>query len=284
MSVKLQAGVKSPSRTGLQIPSGMAGKPETLRTGLQIPSGMAGLQIPSGMVSKVMKRKKASSGFTLLEILIAIFIFSIIVTTIFGSFTSVFSNAETISKGIGSYEMGKNCLNRMIFDLKSMHVSPDAEYARPSLNDTPDPYRVVGDTSYAGTASFSRLRFTSLSHVSLEKSTRDGIAEIVYYVQSQDDEQYVLRRADSLYPYKRFDGKNFEEQFADPALCEGVKSLIFIYYDEEGTEYDYWDSESSEFKYATPSAIKIKLEFGDDYSSLFFETMVDLPIYRMAVT
>jgi prepilin-type N-terminal cleavage/methylation domain-containing protein len=38
-------------------------------------------------------------GFTLLEILIAIFIFSVIVTTIFASYNSVFSNSKTIDQG-----------------------------------------------------------------------------------------------------------------------------------------------------------------------------------------
>jgi len=224
---------------------------------------------------------KKSRGFTLFEIMIAIFIFGIIATTIFGSYSAVFSSAETIHESIGSYDMGKNCLDRMVRDLKELHVTPDSAYARGGINDPPDPYRFVGDNTYAGTSGFSRLRFATFSHVPLEKSMKNGIAEVVYYVQNiGDDDQYVLRRADSLYPYKRFDGKNFEERYSDPTLCEDIKSLTFKYYDHEGTEYDYWDSESEEFKYATPRAITIKLEFGDDSYSLLFETMVKLTIYR----
>ncbi len=225
-------------------------------------------------------------GFTLFEIMIAIFIFGIIVTTIFGSFTKVFSTTEAIKKGMGSYEMVKNCLNRMILDLNSIYVISDDEYTRPAANDDPDPYRFVGDASYAGTGSFSRLRLASFAHVSLEQSTRDGIGEIVYYVQPMDDgeeETYVLRRADTLYPYERFEGNTFEERFTDPALCDGIKSLTFTYYDHEGTEYDVWNSESGEFKYATPRAVKIQLELGDDDYALLFETMVQLPVYRDVV-
>lgn len=73
---------------------------------------------------------KKSRGFTLFEIMIAIFIFGIIATTIFGSYSAVFSSAETIHESIGSYDMGKNCLDRMVRDLKELHVTPDSAYAR----------------------------------------------------------------------------------------------------------------------------------------------------------
>ncbi len=220
------------------------------------------------------------NGFTLLEILLAIFIFAIIATTIFGSFASVFSTTDAITENMASYQMAKNCLDRMVLDLRSVCISMPPEYAPPDANDSADPYRVVGDVSSAGSGAFSRLRFASLAHLPMEGSTRDGIAEIVYYVQNTEDDQYVLRRADSLYPYKRFEGKVFEESAGDPILCEGIKSLTFKYYDDEEDETDSWDSESEDSKYSTPRAIRIKLEFGDESSSLFFETMVSLPLYR----
>jgi len=237
------------------------------------------------MEEKMMKKRNSISGFTLFEILIAIFIFSIIITTIFASFTSVFSNAEVIKADIDAYEMAKDGLNRMILDLREVYVSMPPEYSYPTPNSTPNAYRMVGDTSYAGTGTFSRFRFASFAHVALEKSIQDGIAEIVYYVQStgENDEGepiYALRRADSLYPYKRFEGNIFEEKDSDPVLCEGIKSLTFQYYDDEDNEYERWDSESEESKYGTPRAIRIKIELGDEFSSLLFETMVDFPIYR----
>jgi len=227
---------------------------------------------------------KRSSGFTLFEILIAMFIFSIIVTTIFGSFTAIFSNADALQEGIDTYEMANTCLNRMITDIRESYISA-ADYKKPGAgaDEEPDNYRVVGDVSYAGSKSFSRLRFTSRAHVSLEKSTQGGIAEIVYYVHQTkigDEDIYLLKRADSLYPYERFKGNTFEEKGADPVLCEGVKSLEFKFYDDEGTEYDTWNSESEESKYATPRAVKIKLEIGDESSSFFFETMVNLLVFR----
>ena len=219
--------------------------------------------------------KQQDTGFTLLEILIAIFILAIIFTTIFASYNAVYSGSETIDQGIASYEMAKSCFNRMIFDLESIHVSLPPEYTPPDFDDPPDPYRIVGDTFSVESTGFPRLRITSLAHVSFGCKTENGIAEIVYYVQAADNGNFVLRRADSLYPYQPF-----EEKAGDPVLCEDVKSLTFKYYDQKGIEYDLWDSDAEDFGYATPRAIGIKLELGNDSGSRLFETMVSLPVYR----
>lgn len=214
-------------------------------------------------------------GFTLLEVLIAIFIFAIIVTTVFASYNSIFTGSGTIDQGMASYEMAKNCLNRMIFDLESVYVSLYPKYAPPDLDDPPDPYRMLGDSIYIKTAEFPKLRFTSFSHLSLNGKTESGIAEIVYYVQDTEEHGFILRRADNLYPYQ-----SFEEKTSDPILCEGIKSLTFKYYDYEEEEYDLWDSDAEDWGYTTPKRIAIKLEIDNNSGRLLFETMVTLPVHR----
>lgn len=215
------------------------------------------------------------TGFTLLEILIAISIFAIIATTIFGSHNFVFSSAKAVEEDITVYEMAKSCISRITDDLQSLHVCLPPEYTPLDSDDEEDPFKVTGKIVDAGIESFSRLVFASRAHVSFEKNIQEGIARIVYYVQNSDESRYVLRRADKLYPYEPF-----EEKKSDPALCENVKSLVFKYYDEEGSEYDTWDSDSADVDYSTPRAIKIKLEIGDDSSFLLFESMVKLPVFR----
>ena len=214
-------------------------------------------------------------GFTLLEILIAISIFAIIVTTIFGSHNFVFSSAKVVEEDLAAYEMAKGCLSRITDDLQSLHVCLPPEYTPPDSDDEEDPFKITGETADAGSEGFSRLTFASHAHVSLEKNIQEGIARIVYYVQESDEKRYVLRRADKLYPYEPF-----EEKKSDPVLCENVKSLVFKYYDEEGSEYDIWNSDSADLDYSTPRAVRITLEIGDDSSFLPFETMVKLPVFR----
>jgi general secretion pathway protein J len=230
-------------------------------------------------ISGLSKQPCKPSGFTLIEILIAISIFAIVVTTIFGSYRSVFSDVETMGKGTEINEMARNCLERMALDLQSLHIAAPPLYTPPGLNDSPAPYRIVGESFLDNDFRFDRLRFTALAHIQLEKSKRDGIAEIYYYVQKKDNGDSFLRRSDKLYPYE-----SFKESSRDPILCEYVKSLAFYYFDREGAEYDRWDSDSDDFKYATPRAIGIKLELENAKQSLMVETIVTLPTYRKNIS
>ena len=215
------------------------------------------------------------AGFTLLEILIAIFIFAIIITTVFASYRIIFSNTDTINKDITSYEMARNCLNRMIMDLQSVHVSLPPGYTPPDFDDPPDPFRIVGETTDIKGSGFPWLRFASLAHLPLRSNKRGGIVEIVYYVQGTDDAGFVLKRADNSYPFQ-----DFEEKASDPVLCEDVKALTIKYLDQESEEYDVWDSDDETYGHATPRAIKIKLELDTGSGPLLFETMVTLPVIR----
>ena len=219
------------------------------------------------------------TGFTLLEIMISIFIFSIIITTVFASYRSVFFSADKIDAGLDLYGMTGSCLNRISLDLSGIAIAQVPEYAKPELDSTPDPYRVVGDRSDLSGADFPRLRLASRSHVPLDGSAHESIAEIIYYVSEDEESGYRLRRSDRLYPYK-----TPEEQANDPVLCEKLKSLVFTYYDNEGETHDTWDSESKDVAYATPKSINIRLEVGEeDAVSKVFETMVMLPVVREAL-
>jgi len=218
----------------------------------------------------------AAAGFTLMEILVATAILAIVVTTVLASFNAVFSTTAVLDDNADIYEMAKNCLKRMALDLESIHVNQRPIYKPPELDQPPDPYRfvaTVGDTG--GTGFAQNLRFTSRAHVGFEKNFREGIAEVIYYVKAGNDGHLTLKRADNLYPYP-----DFEESGSDPVLSKYVKSLAFKFYDQEGLEYDVWDSDSDEFGYATPKAIAIRLELVNKSATQTFETRVLLPLLR----
>ena len=217
----------------------------------------------------------SARGFTLMEILLAFLILGIVLTTILASFNAVFSTTDTLKNSSRYYDMAKNCLNRMTLDLGALYITQPPLYKPPDFDDPPDPYRIVGSYNEIGGTSFAQIRFASNAHIPLNKSVKRGVAEIVYYVQSQDDGQQVLRRGDHLYPYPPF-----EENRGDPVLSEHVKSLAFKYYDSEGSEFEEWDSDSSEYGYATPAAIGIQLEIGDESVSYNFETTVRFAVNR----
>ena len=233
--------------------------------------------IPSGFFFRA-----APEGFTLLEILIAIFIFSVVITTIFGTFNAVISRTEAIKNGTGDYEMARTCLNRMVSDLTAIYVDQKPLYKPPDIDDEPDPYGFVGKEDSTGGKSFSFLRFASNEHLSMTGKAEKGIAEIVYYVKEINNPdtgtEYVLKRSDTLYPEK--DADEFEPKDSDPVLCEKVEELTFVYFDAEGNTHEQWDSDSDGVKYATPSAVEIRLKITNGDDSYQFTTQTRLPVYR----
>lgn len=218
----------------------------------------------------------AAHGFTLIEILVAIFIFSVLFTVLFGSFQFLSSSSDDLGRGTLQFEMGQQCISRITVDIESTYVSQHPIYKQPELRDTADPYRIEGTADNVDGDSFSRFRFTSQSHFSFSGTESAGVAEIIYYVNYRnDDDGYVLRRSDTLYPYEEFEEKN-----TDPIICKNIQDFSISYYNESEEENEEWDSESSEHEYATPRSVQILLSIGDESSPMIFNTRIYIPVYR----
>ena len=220
-----------------------------------------------------------TSGFTLVELMVAVLLFGIVITTIFASYRTVFSSADRVNSGLDRYDMAGICLNRMSLDLLATHVALPPQYRKPEFDDPPDPYRIVGVASDPEIGEFPLLRFASLAHVPLHGTDFGGIARIVYYVRGGTEEaSYRLHRADTLMPTEPFEGKD-----SDPVVCAQVKSLKITYYDHEGNAHESWDSESDEFNFASPTSIEILIQIGQNEDTISFTTTVKLPVQRAAL-
>lgn len=214
-------------------------------------------------------------GFTLVELMVSIFIFGIVITTIFASYGTVFSSAGRVSSGIDRYDTAGFALNRISLDLQNMHLSLPPQYRKPDFDAPPDPYRVVGEPSDPDNGEFPRLRFSSLAHIPFDRSEHTGIAQIVYYVQEGPDGGFQLKRADTLSP-----ADPFERRESDPVLCDHLKSLKFSYVDHEGEAHDSWDSDADEFHYATPVSVQVSMEIEHRDHSIWFHTGTVIPVVR----
>jgi general secretion pathway protein J len=219
--------------------------------------------------------RAACGGFTLLEVLVAIFIFAIVVTTIFGSFNSVFSTGEQLQADAAVYEMARRCLSRMTTDLSQIHVAQRPAYVPPATSDAADPYQVLGEVVNRGAADLARLRFTSHAHLPMGGAPGGGIARIVYYPDEAADGSLVLRRADRLDP-----APDFEESPADPVVCENLRAMTCVFFDEAGNPHEGWDSDAAEYGFGTPVAVGIRIEIGDGQRARVFETRVALAVFR----
>ncbi|MBA7694115.1 hypothetical protein ES703_102720 [subsurface metagenome] len=221
------------------------------------------------------------SGFTLAEILIAIFIFAVVLTMIYTSYTGTFRVVNETESQAEIYRMARIAMERMVEDLESTYV-PKREGNAQSEEDPMQSFQFVGKDQEIKGRYADTLRFISRAHINLSGDDEDtGKTEIGYYVkENEEGEDFVLYRSDR--PMFE-DGFLFEEDFDGLALCEGLASVNFTYYEEKGEPLENWDSTSEKHKDTIPRMVSILLEIVNPLNSetpLRFMTSISLPVER----
>jgi len=218
-----------------------------------------------------------AGGFTLVEILIAVFILAIILSTIFTTYTGAFRIMDQTEAQTDIYAMARTTLERMIEDLESVYAIPGT--TKKKTNDAAQGTNFfVGEEKEINGRSFDSLRFLSMAHLGFSDTEVDpGPTRIAYYaVQSDRKAGATLFRSDT----PEFD-KAPEEGSGGLPLCEGLSSVDFTYYSSDGEAHERWDSSGEEFAGNLPAMVLISMEFinkTDPESPVKFSTGVSLPI------
>jgi hypothetical protein len=217
-----------------------------------------------------------------MEILIAMFIFAVVLSTIYSSYTGTHRIMAVAGSQADIYAMARVALERMQEDLGSVYIPPKGDKSPESDEEVADEEEgaFVGEDKEIEGRSADPLRFTSRAHlVFSEQEQASGTAEIAYFVEEDEEgEGFVLYRSDR----PAFEEKP-EEGAGGLALCDRLVSVNFAYYDDEGEVYDNWDSTSDEFKDKIPKMVSITLEFensADPETPFRFLTTVALPMSR----
>lgn len=230
-----------------------------------------------------------SAGFTLIEILIAIFIFAVLATIVYSTFNAVISKTNAIKAETSIDDMAATCLTRICRDLRAVYVEQYPLYKPPDSGDSPDPYRFAADVDYVGTERFSRLRFASTEHLPVSTGKPENgfasaeLAQIRYHVDkdSASESGYVLKRGDTPFPYDISGNPAAEpETETDPVLCTGIEEFKLTCLDADGNESESWDSDSQGLEYATPRAMRVELKIKTGGGTHSFSTRISLPTYR----
>ncbi len=219
-------------------------------------------------------------GFTLLEILLAFFIFSIVLTTLYTAYTGTFRNIDQAESQSDAYQMARIALERMIEDLESTYVSPPVE-DQESVEEGFWSTEFVGESDEIDGRSADTLRFFSTAHLVFDEEDKEaGIAQITYYVKAREGEDEA---GFDLYRSDRSELEQEKEKDGGLILCEGVHAIDLIYYDDKEQAYESWDSSEVEKKGRLPIRISIVLEFVNKTNSeapLKFVTGVALPMAK----
>jgi general secretion pathway protein J len=222
---------------------------------------------------------KGYSGFTLLEILIAIVIFAVVLTTIYASYTGTFRVIGDTESQAEIYRMARIAMERIMEDLESVYIQKDNERAS-SEGDRGSFFQFLGDEREIMGRRADSLRFISSAHIDFSgQNPGHGATQIGYYVEeSSDGEGFVLYRADNplfkeTYP--------IDEESGGLVLCEGLASVAFTYYGGDGQTSNSWDSASEGMEIKIPKAVSITLEFENALNPelpIRFMTTVALPM------
>ena len=224
-------------------------------------------------------------GFTLIEILVAIFIFGVVLSTIYSSFLGTSRVVNETEYEAEIYGMARITLDRMLEDLESVYVPRDLKPAEPDGEQVTGA-DFIGDNTEINGRPADSLRFLSRAHIVFsEEDQPSGTAVIEYYVKETEEEEekeghFVLFRSDTpeqeTVPSKGTGGL---------VLCDKLVSIDFTYYDAAGDEYDSWDTTAGAFEGTIPSMVSISLELEnrrDPEAPYKFFTTAAIPMGREA--
>ena len=208
-------------------------------------------------------------GFTLIEILIAIFILGLVMATVYVSYSGIMKTSHQMEEESDIYKMARMSMDRMIKDLSSLQTNSGSFDFR------------AGEKTLSNREFYS-LSFWSASHLTFGENEGTGRpAAISYYVQEDEGgESFSLWRSD-IAGAKPDQEKNLSGGFV---ICQKIDSWKLKFYDSTGRELESWDSSSlAEQKGKAPTAVKIELalvNLNDPEKPYKFMTKVFLPVKK----
>jgi len=207
------------------------------------------------------------------------FIFGVVLSTIFASYTGTFRVIEETESSAGIYGMARIALERMREDLESVYMPKKEKHSMPEKGGIyPTPF--FGEDKEIEGIDADTLSFVSRGHVVFDGEDENfGLAALTYYVRENDrGEGLILYRSDTPVieemPEKGTGGL---------VLCDGLSLVNLLYHDAGGKAHDSWDSTGEEFKNRLPAMVSIMLEFinpADPEMPFRFMTGVALPMAR----
>jgi general secretion pathway protein J len=213
-------------------------------------------------------------GFTLVELLIAIFIFTIVVSSVYGAYRATFRIVHGSEFHLATSRNASIAIERMTDDLSSIVSSPGGALR----GERHDLHGTRGDS----------LVFISSAHLVLSKTdVFNGYTMIAYSIERDEQGGLLnLYRSDTvLVP----GGEREEKGIRKEILAKGLKEVRFTYVDADGKQTDDWQSDKGQTmigedeqaaEVLLPKLVYLKLAFAeaiDSKGESVFTTAVALP-------
>lgn len=217
--------------------------------------------------------RTGEAGFTLVELLIAVFIFAIVISSVYGSYRATFM---TVDGAEGRLQMSAGAsivMERIADDLTAIVAGPGGYFR----GEKQEHLGQRGDS----------LAFISTAHLALSRDELFTGRSLIEYTVEPNEESGLLQlyRADTrLLPGV----DTADEEPRKHIICTGLQEVRFLYLDEDGSEVEEWledeeqppGGEAAVQEPLLPRLVYVELKFGDTMESdrgTVFRTAVALP-------
>lgn len=197
----------------------------------------------------------STKGFTLLEILVALTITAIVLTSIYGVFTSLSAAKEELESDAEIYHQARVLFDRMGREIRSSYFRP-----------------TVRETLFQGGEGDLRQDFleltTTITSPTLPRAS--GISRVRYEIQENPEDRelppVLVRREESLLPAATAAGMEHQ-------LAAGIRTFRVRFFD--GREWQ--DSWNAAGQTGLPHMVELFLEIERAGEPLVFLTAVEIP-------
>jgi general secretion pathway protein J len=172
-------------------------------------------KIPSSPA--LLKGAQKRSGFTLIEILIAVAILSIVLAALYSTFFLAHKAIDGMEESMVKLQESRRALDILKCELDSSYLSSTDEHT----------FFKIADRDIFGKGA-SQLEFTTFS------TLRPGLSKISYYVEEKDGELNLLKKVESPYVTGETEGI---------AIIEGLEAFTIEAKYGDDTWVRTWDSE-----------------------------------------
>lgn len=204
--------------------------------------------------------RRPEAGFTLIEVLVAVSILSIISSFVFGVLISSLNASEEAEWRMDINHTGRYLINRMTNDLTSATIMANSKRGG-----------LIGKHFTRNGKDRDEIHFTSFSRLYLSNLPKVNQSEIGYYFLIGDEGAEMLLRRESDVIEKPLDRGGVAMEVTDM-----IKEIRIRYY--TGTSWEeQWDSDGR--GKTLPRAVSIELTLSDGERDYFFSNIVRIPDY-----
>lgn len=220
-----------------------------------------------------MRRKSSRSsphgdGFTLLELLLAIAIAAVIITTVNFAFFQSHANIESVGAQRDVYQTVRIVMDRMIKDLTCAYLPVDN---RQMTEEEMSLYRFVGVNDDTGGADRDSIAFTTTADIGFSRAS-GSVCEVGYYLKEDEETKgtYTLMRREDPTPHYGVSKAGQELEIA-----EGITGMNIVYLDDNLQETDEWDLLK---RLTLPRQVRVTLTMSSGGEAVSFSATASLPL------